>query len=95
VGTPHVLIHDKADNVGVVVAERVNPGETLLCVTLEDDSDSELEATDTISLGHKIALSDLKEGDTVVKYGQDIGRIVSDVRRGGHVHVHNLKTKRW
>jgi (2R)-sulfolactate sulfo-lyase subunit alpha len=42
-----------------------------------------------------VALRDLAAGDTVVKYGQDIGRIVAPVSQGEHVHVHNLKTKRW
>jgi (2R)-sulfolactate sulfo-lyase subunit beta len=48
-----------------------------------------------IPVGHKIALKDLKAGDTVMKYGEDIGRVVADIPRGAHVHVHNLKTKRW
>jgi uncharacterized protein YyaL (SSP411 family) len=30
-----------------------------------------------------------------IKYGEDIGRIVAPVRKGDHVHTHNLKTKRW
>ena len=28
-------------------------------------------------------------------YKRENGRIVADVRQGEHVHVHNLKTKRW
>ena len=52
-------------------------------------------ARQAVPIGHKVALRDLKEGDTVIKYGQDIGRIVADVGQGEHVHVHNLKTKRW
>jgi (2R)-sulfolactate sulfo-lyase subunit alpha len=31
----------------------------------------------------------------VLKYGHDIGRIVAIIKAGEHVHVHNLKTKRW
>jgi (2R)-sulfolactate sulfo-lyase subunit alpha len=31
----------------------------------------------------------------VIKYGQDIGKIVAPVAKGEHVHTHNLKTKRW
>jgi (2R)-sulfolactate sulfo-lyase subunit alpha len=42
-----------------------------------------------------VALADLAEGDTVIKYGEDIGRMVGPAEKGGHVHVHNLKTKRW
>jgi (2R)-sulfolactate sulfo-lyase subunit alpha len=48
-----------------------------------------------IPLGHKLALKDLAVGDTVIKYGCEIGRIVQPVKAGQHVHVHNLKTKRW
>jgi (2R)-sulfolactate sulfo-lyase subunit alpha len=39
--------------------------------------------------------SDIKSGDTAIKYGEDIGKFVADVEKGGHVHTHNLKTKRW
>ena len=46
-------------------------------------------------IGHKIALSDLKTGDTATKYGEDIGKIVADIAQGEHVHTHNCKTKRW
>ena len=42
-----------------------------------------------------VALTDLAEGDTAIKYGTDIGRIVAAIRKGEHVHTHNLKTKRW
>jgi (2R)-sulfolactate sulfo-lyase subunit alpha len=48
-----------------------------------------------VPIGHKIALTDIKAGDTVWKYGQDIGKAVADIGKGQHVHVHNLKTKRW
>ncbi|MCP4799680.1 MAG: flagellar biosynthesis protein FlgA, partial [bacterium] len=29
------------------------------------------------------------------KYGVDIGRTVSKIAVGDHLHVHNVKTKRW
>jgi (2R)-sulfolactate sulfo-lyase subunit alpha len=48
-----------------------------------------------VPIGHKIALTDIKNGETVWKYGQDIGKTVADIKKGEHVHVHNLKTKRW
>jgi (2R)-sulfolactate sulfo-lyase subunit alpha len=31
----------------------------------------------------------------VLKYGEDIGIITADVKKGDHVHTHNCKTKRW
>ena len=93
--TPHLLVHDPKDNVGVVVVEGLKAGTEMLCVVTHDDSDFRLVAKMDVPIGHKVALRDLAPGDTVVKYGQDIGRIVAPVRQGEHVHVHNLKTKRW
>ena len=42
-----------------------------------------------------LALKDYKPGDTVIKYGVDIGKVVAPIARGEHTHVQNLKTKRW
>lgn len=92
---PHLLVHDKQDNVGVVVVEDLKAGTEMLCVVTEDNSDFTLVVNDDVPIGHKVALDDLEEGDTAIKYGQDIGRMVEDVKKGHHVHTHNLKTKRW
>ena len=92
---PQLLVHDKRDNVGVVVIEGLKAGDEMLCVVTEDDSDFTLKARHDVPIGHKVALTDLKEGDTIIKYGEDIGRLIAGVAKGEHVHVHNLKTKRW
>ena len=92
---PQVLVHDRRDNVGVVVVEGLSAGTEMLCVVTEDDSDFRLAARADVPIGHKVALRDLAEGETVVKYGEDIGRMIGSAEKGGHVHVHNLKTKRW
>jgi (2R)-sulfolactate sulfo-lyase subunit alpha len=93
--TTHFVVHDKADSVGVVVVEDVKPGMDVTGWVMETDETITLKSLEKVPLGHKIALHDLKAGDTVLKYGNDGGRIVSDVAKGKHVHVHNLKTKRW
>ena len=92
---PHLLVHDAADNVGVVVVENLTAGTDMLCVVTHDNSDFRLTARADIPIGHKVALKDLAEGDTVTKYGADIGRMVGPAETGGHVHTHNCKTKRW
>ncbi len=92
---PHLLVHDHQDNVGVVVVEGLKAGTKMLCVVTQDNSAFELVAKADVPIGHKVALKDLKAGDTAIKYAQDIGRIVAPVEKGGYVHVHNLKTKRW
>jgi len=40
-------------------------------------------------------LKDLKAEESVIKYGHDVGRVVANIRTGAHVHIHNLKTRRW
>jgi (2R)-sulfolactate sulfo-lyase subunit alpha len=95
VSVPQLLVHDRKDNVGVVVVENLVAGTEMLCVVTENNSDFRLTTKQDVPIGHKVALVDLKVGDTVIKYGQDIGRIVAPVTCGEHVHVHNLKTKRW
>ena len=92
---PQLLVHDRKDNVGVVVVEGLTAGTEMLCVVTEDNSDFKLTAKADVPIGHKVAVADLAEGDTIIKYGEDIGRMVASVEKGGHVHVHNLKTKRW
>lgn len=94
-GIPHLLVHDKADNVGVVVVEGLTAGTDMLCVVTHDDSSFRLTAKADVPIGHEVALTDLKQGDTAMKYGEDIGKIVADVGQGEHVHTHNCKTKRW
>jgi (2R)-sulfolactate sulfo-lyase subunit alpha len=92
---PQLLVHEKKDTVGVVVIEGLEAGTDMTCVITADNSSFKLEAKMDVPIGHKIALVDIKKGDTVLKYGQDIGKAVADIKKGEHVHVHNLKTKRW
>ncbi len=92
---PQLLVHDHRDNVGVVVVEGLAAGTDMLCVVTEDNSDFRAVANQDVPIGHKIALTDLAIGDTVIKYGHDIGRVVAPIRKGDHVHTQNLKTKRW
>ena len=91
----HFIVHDKADTVGVVVTEDVQPGKDLTGWVMETDETLTLKSLDAVPLGHKIALGSIKTGDAVIKYGNDVGRAVADIGEGRHVHVHNLKTKRW
>lgn len=89
------IVHDKTDTVGVVVVEDVWPGLDLTGWIMQTDETISLKALDAVPLGHKIALDDIKAGQTVLKYGHDVGRAVADISKGRHVHTHNLKTKRW
>ena len=87
-----VIIHDEKDNVGVVVIEKVTPNQDCNCWIMENDKSAKIQSKREIPLGHKIAMIDLKEGDTILKYGHDIGKVVKHINKGEHVHVHNVKT---
>ncbi len=92
---PEFLVHEAKDTVGVVVVEGVTAGQTMSGWLMETDETVTVHAVDDIPLGHKVALSAISQGDTIVKYSHDIGKAVADIPVGGHVHVHNVKTKRW
>ncbi len=46
-----------------------------------------------ITNGHKYAVRDIHKGSDVIKYGEAIGFATQDIKKGEHVHTHNLKTK--
>ncbi len=91
----HCILHDPKDTVAVVVVEGVKAGQQLTGLILDEDRTINLNCTQDIPLGHKVALADMAAGDTVIKYGIDIGKVVQPIRKGEHAHVHNIKTKRW
>jgi (2R)-sulfolactate sulfo-lyase subunit alpha len=91
----HCVLHDPDDSVAVIVVEGIKAGTPLTGLVLDEDRTIELECRQDIPIGHKVALKDMKVGDTVIKYGVDIGKVVQPIRKGEHAHVHNIKTKRW
>ena len=70
---PHLLVHDAKDSVGVVVIEGLTAGTDMLCVVTHDNTDFKLTAKHDIPIGHKVALKDLADGETIIKYGEEIG----------------------
>jgi (2R)-sulfolactate sulfo-lyase subunit alpha len=93
--TTDIIIHDEKDNVGVVVIDKITPNQDCFCWIMENDKTVKIQSINEIQLGHKIAMTDLNEGDTILKYGHDIGKVVKSIKKGEHVHVHNVKTKKW
>ncbi len=92
---PQLLVHETGDNVGVVVIEGLEANTDMLVCVTHDNSTFRLTVSEDVPIGHKVALQDLKAGDTATKYGEDIGEITADVKKGAHLHTHNCKTKRW
>jgi (2R)-sulfolactate sulfo-lyase subunit alpha len=91
----HFVLHDAHDSVAVVVVEGVKAGMALNGWIMDEDKMITVDARQDIPIGHKVALKDMAAGDTVVKYGIDMGKVVAPIKAGEHAHVHNIKTKRW
>ena len=51
-----------------------------------------LDGSDKIPAGHKYALRPIACGETVIKYGEIIGRATQDIPAGEWVHTHNVKS---
>ena len=91
----HFVLHDANDTVAVVVVEGIKSGDALTGWIMDEDRTIQINALQDIPIGHKIATKVMKTGDTVLKYGIDMGRVVAPIEVGQHAHVHNIKTKRW
>lgn len=89
------VVHDEGDSAGVIVVEGVKAGVKLNGWIMDQDKDLAITALSDIPIGHKLAIKPLAANDTVIKYGADIGRTVAPIKVGEHMHVHNVKTKRW
>jgi len=91
----HFVLHDAQDSVAVVVVEGVKVGMALNGWIMDEDRMIAVNAQQDIPIGHKVALKDMATGDTVIKYGISMGKVVAPIKAGEHAHVHNIKTKRW
>ncbi len=74
------------DNVAVAL-DNISSGEII-----ELDG-RELTTTESISRGHKVALTDIDCGNDIIKYGNIIAVATKDISEGSWIHTHNAKTK--
>ena len=93
--TPDFLVHEAVDGVGVVVVEGLKANQEITGWIMKEDETITIKILSDIPIGHKVALKNFAEGDTVIKYNTDIGKVVAPIKKGEHLHVHNVKTKRW
>lgn len=50
----------------------------------------DITVTEEIPQYHKIALADVQISEPVYKYGQLIGEAIKTIKKGSHVHDHNI-----
>ena len=82
----YVYMTDK-DNV-VTMIRQLNAGEAI-----EVDG-VKIKANQDIPVYHKIAIEEIKTGETAVKYGESIGTASCDIHIGDWVHTQNLESGR-
>ena len=81
------LVLHPDDNVATAVSA-LAPGEK---ISIDATGITLLEP---IPFGHKLALKDIRPGENIIKYGEVIGRATAAIKKGAHVHVHNVEGRR-
>jgi len=82
------LVMDAADHVATAIRD-IATGQTVQYVV--QGVRLSLVAEEAVPFGHKIAITDIPEGEKVRKYGEVIGRATTAIPKGRHVHVHNIE----
>ncbi|MCB2217383.1 MAG: UxaA family hydrolase [Desulfobulbaceae bacterium] len=49
---------------------------------------------DDVTFGHKLAISAIDAGQSIIKYGEIIGRATLPIPAGRHAHVQNIESLR-
>ena len=77
------LIINPKDNVAVLL-EKADAQDSI------EVNGTEIKLSQEIDFGHKAAIRDLKTEDSVYKYGEEIGYMLTDISKGGWIHNHNM-----
>lgn len=85
-------VHDQ-DNVATIFAEGIEAG-TVVAVLDKRGIKQNYTVKGEVPYGHKIALSPIRTGQHVIKYGEEIGIATRDIQPGEYVHIHNLDSTR-
>jgi (2R)-sulfolactate sulfo-lyase subunit alpha len=89
---PEFLAHRDGDLVGVAVRD-LEPGPATGGY-LSGPASLSVQLSEPVPLGHKLALADIAAGQDIIEYGQRVGIATRDIRKGEHVHVHNVRSAR-
>ena len=87
------LVINPSDNVANLIGPG-RKGESVACRVEGQEQQISIELVGDIPPNHKFAFADIKAGETIVKYGLNIGKASADIPRGAHVHVHNIESNR-
>ena len=85
-----ILIHDK-DNVAVALRD-IHENEEIAIG--KENGRFRMRVSEAIPFGHKFAVRSLEKGETIIKYGEVIGRTTDAIPLGAHAHIHNIESLR-
>jgi len=85
-----LLVHDD-DNVANTITD-IGKGENFEYML--GDKKRQLSALEEIPFGFKVAVNDIAAENSIVKYGQVIGRASRNIKAGECVHIHNVEGTR-
>ena len=54
----------------------------------------DINVQEPIESGHKVAIVPIKKGEAIIKYGEIIGLASKNIKKGDHVHIHNVQGRR-
>lgn len=79
-----VFCIEKVDNVATALVALKEGNVSVL----GDAFIEEMEAVEEVPVGHKIALTNIKYGEKIIKYGVVIGKATTNIKKGAWVHLH-------
>lgn len=86
-----VIMLNPNDNVATAIVDI--PAGSLVEVKVGNQV-KRVRAKHDIQRGHKLAVTKMKSGTSVIKYGEVIGVTTEVIEAGEHVHVHNVLSNR-
>lgn len=82
-----------SDNVATIFADNITDGTEVEIRDKKGEGERVIVRGD-VPYGHKIAVTEIKKGGLILKYGEEIGIATADIQKGEYVHVHNLDSMR-
>ncbi len=88
--TSRIAIQIGANDNVVTVVEDATSGDDVQYMTQEGPQ--RIALVEAVPMGHKVAVCDISHGQPVLKYDQPIGTASEPIKKGRHVHDHNVQS---
>jgi len=83
------IVMAASDNVATAL-ESIGANDDVEILSTKNEVMSHTKARESIPFGYKMAVSNIEKDASVFKYGANIGKSTSEIKKGELVHVHNL-----